>query len=74
MRFRDFLMVFFLVFYLFYTGLMIYAMVELGIDKWTAMFSGIINGVMLKMLSDGWQFYFRKKPDNENSTTTRNPK
>ncbi len=74
MKFRNFLMIFFLVFYLFYSGLMIYAMVELGIDKWTALFGGIINGVMLKMLSDGWQFYFRKKPDNEDSNTTSNPK
>ena len=38
------------------------AVTVIGIDVWQGVGFGTILGVLLKMLSDMWQFYFRKKP------------
>jgi len=39
-----------------------HAVTVIGVDTWQAVGFGTILGVLLKMLSDMWQFYFRKKP------------
>ena len=39
----------------------VYAVERLGIDVYQGIGLGAVIGVLLKMLSDMWQFYFRKK-------------
>ena len=39
----------------------VYAVERLGIDVYQGVGLGAVIGVLLKMLSDMWQFYFRKK-------------
>ena len=60
-QFRDCLYIFFLLFFAGYTVLAVYLIDRFGIDAWQAFGLGAVGGVFLKMLSDGWQFYFRKK-------------
>ena len=38
----------------------LFAIERLGIDSYSAVGLGAVLGVLLKMLSDMWQFYFRK--------------
>lgn len=39
----------------------IYAIEKLGIEVYQAAGLSVVIGVLLKMLADMWQFYFRKK-------------
>ena len=41
----------------------IFAVEKLGVDSYQAVGLGAVTGVFLKMLSDMWQFYFRKKSE-----------
>ena len=63
--FRDWLYVFFLFFFAGYTVLAVWLVASLGIDVWQAFGLGGVFGVFVKMISDGWQFYYRKRPDDE---------
>ena len=42
----------------------IFAVKYLGIEGYQAVGLGAVMGVLLKMLSDMWQFYFRKKENS----------
>jgi len=43
----------------------VFAVEDLGIDNYQAMGLGTVLGILLKMLSDMWQFYFRKKENKQ---------
>jgi len=62
--FRNLLYIFFFFFFAGFTVLSIALIAEFGIDAWQAFGLGAAGGIFLKMLSDGWQFYFRKAPNN----------
>ena len=49
--------------FIFYMGFVVFAVNELGLDGWQAVGLGAVLGVLLAMLKDMWQFYFRKKEE-----------
>ena len=61
MTFRNILYIIFLVFFTGYTVLALWLISRFGLDSWQSFGLGAGGGIFLKMLSDGWQFYFRKK-------------
>ncbi len=61
MNFRNFLYILFLFFFTGYTFLALWLISRFGLDAWQSFGLGAAGGIFLKMLSDGWQFYFRKK-------------
>ena len=44
-----------------WVGFTVFAIERLGADAYKAVGFGAVLGVFLKMLSDMWQFYWRKK-------------
>ncbi len=63
--YQPFLFVALLFFTLIYLGICIAAVTELGIGPFEALGFGTGFGVLLKMLSDGWQFFMRKAPPRD---------
>lgn len=58
---RDLLAAFLFIFLGLWFGFVAFMVIEVGVEEWTALGLGAVTGVLLKMLSDMWQFYFRKK-------------
>ena len=46
--------------FFFWSGFTVFTIQEVGIEDWGAAGMGVVWGVLLKMLSDMWQFYHRK--------------
>lgn len=63
--FRDWLYIFFLFWFVGYTAMAVWVIACVDLEVWQAFGLGGVFGVFVKMISDGWQFYYRKQPDSE---------
>lgn len=50
--------------FLVWIGVSVYVCEWLDADVWAALGMGVVTGILCKMLSDMWQFYWRKKQDS----------
>ncbi|MDN4185541.1 MAG: hypothetical protein QY871_00470 [Dehalococcoides mccartyi] len=71
MNFRNFLTIFFFIFFLVWCSAVVYWATNYGLDTMEALGIGASIGYFLKMIGDAWQFYFRKKPSADTTNVIK---
>ncbi|MCF7634843.1 MAG: hypothetical protein LLF82_000309 [Dehalococcoides mccartyi] len=71
MAFRNFLFIFMLFFTLVWTLCIYLFVLNIGVDDVMALNLGATIGMLFGMIVTGWQFYFRKKPSEDEAPQSK---